>query len=407
MTLGLDPGDLARCVDCGLCLPHCPTFRVTGRESASPRGRIAAMRQVQAGAPVDAPFVGYMEECVQCRGCEAACPSGVPFGRLMEQTRSALRSPRKARQPLVRRIAEWFGYRVVLPRHGLLVALSWVLLPLRRLPALARWTGGLHYTAESLIERLQPDPDPDVYLFTGCVMDTWQRDAHRASLRVMRAAGTRPGLPGAGADCCGALHAHAGMDFDARRLARAVIRAIPGDAPIVVGSAGCGAMMKSYGEVLGTKDAHRFAARVHDFSEWLDGHGPPPLRWTDRTVVVQDPCHLNHVQRKADAVRRVLSPAYRTVDLDDDGLCCGAGGAYSATRPGLASAMRESTVDAIRRAGGPGAVVASANPGCAMHLAAAGVDVRHPAELLEAALGAPPPPADPGPATDAPAEAGG
>ncbi|MCL4292476.1 MAG: (Fe-S)-binding protein [Acidimicrobiia bacterium] len=390
MTLPIDPVDLARCVDCGLCLPHCPTFRATGRESASPRGRIAAMRRVQAGEPVDEAFVSYMQECVQCRGCEAACPSGVPFGRLMEQTRQALRSTRRPRPPLVRRTLEWLAYRVVLPRPGVLVALSWALIPLRRLPGLTGRTAGLRYRAESLMERLQADDDPDVHLFTGCVMDAWQRDTHRAALRIMRASGAHPGLPGPGAGCCGALQLHAGMDFDARRLARAVMRSLPGDDPIVVCSAGCGAMLKNYGELLETDAAHRFAARVRSFAEWLEEHGGPPLRDTGRTVVVQDPCHLNHVQKVAGSVRRVLAPAYRLVDLDDDGLCCGAGGAYSVTQPELAAAMRDRTLAAIRRAGGEGAVVASANPGCAMHLAAAGVDVRHPAELLEAALGASP-----------------
>ncbi len=390
MTLPLDPADLARCVDCGLCLPHCPTFRVTGRESASPRGRIAAMRRVQAGEPIDAAFVSYMEECVQCRGCEAACPSGVPFGRLMEESRQALRTSRRLRQPVVRRLLEWLAYRVVLPRHGLVVAISWALIPLRRLPGLSGRTAGLRYTAESLMERLQADADPDVYLFTGCVMDAWQRDTHRAALRMMRAAGARPGLPGPGASCCGALQLHAGMAFDARRHARDVIRGLPGEAPVVTCSAGCGAMLKGYGDLLGTEAAHRFAARVRDFSEWLDEHGPPPLRDTGRTVVVQDPCHLNHVQHRAEAVRRVLAPAYRLVDLDDDGLCCGAGGAYGVTQPGLARDIRDRTLAAIRRAGGADAVVASSNPGCTFHLAAAGVDVRHPADLLEAALGAPP-----------------
>ncbi len=204
----------------------------------------------------------------------------------------------------------------------------------------------------------------------------------------MEAAGAHPALPGTGADCCGALHTHAGRVDEARRLARRVIASMPGDAPIVVDSAGCGAAMKDYGHLLGTPEAAAFAARVQDFSEWLESREPLPIRSTGRTVVVQDPCHLRHVQKAAGAVRAVLAPAYVTVDTDDDGLCCGAGGAYNALQPELAADIRDRKVAAIRRAAGGRAdpLVASANPGCAMHLAAAGLDVRHPADLLAEAL---------------------
>ena len=219
-------------------------------------------------------------------------------------------------------------------------------------------------------------------------MDAWQRETHRAALRVMDAAGAHPALPGRGADCCGALHAHAGRVDEARRLARRVMASMPGDAPIVVDSAGCGAAMKDYGHLLGTPEAEAFAGRVQDFSEWLESRGPLPVRSTGRTVVVQDPCHLRHVQKAAGAVRVVLAPAFVTVDTDDDGLCCGAGGAYNALQPELAADIRDRKVAAIRHAAGGRAdpLVASANPGCAMHLAAAGLDVRHPADLLAEAL---------------------
>ncbi len=163
---------------------------------------------------------------------------------------------------------------------------------------------------------------------------------------------------------------------------------MPGDAPIVVDSAGCGAAMKDYGHLLGTPEARAFAARVRDFSEWLaEQPSPPALRPTGRVVVVQDPCHLRHVQKAHQHVRTVLRPAYELRETDDDGLCCGAGGAYNVLEADLSGRIRARKVDALRAAalGGP-LVVASANPGCAMHLAAAGLDVHHPAQLLAAAL---------------------
>jgi glycolate oxidase iron-sulfur subunit len=343
------------------------------------------------GAPLDATFERYMEECVQCRGCEAACPSSVQFGHLMEGARAALDEHRRPTRPWSRRAAEWLGYRLVLPRHWLLVALSWLLALAQRVRLVPARLPVPQISLRSLARPLRaraPAESADAFLFPGCVMDAWQRETHRAALRVMEAAGAHPALPARGADCCGALHTHAGRVDDARQLARRVIASMAGDAPIVVDSAGCGAAMKDYGHLLGTPEAAAFARRVQDFSEWLESRGPLPVRSTGRTVVVQDPCHLRHVQKAAGAVRVVLAPAYVTVDTDDDGLCCGAGGAYNALQPELAADIRNRKVTAIRRAAGGRAdpLVVSANPGCAMHLAAAGLDVRHPADLLVEAL---------------------
>ena len=186
--------------------------------------------------------------------------------------------------------------------------------------------------------------------------------------------------------CCGALHTHAGLTRQARRLARRVMRAFPGDSPILVNSAGCGAALKDYGHLLGTAEAGAFAARVLDIHEWLaerlDLLPPAPRRLAP--VIVQDPCHLLHVQRSTTAVRAVLAHVADVVELDDDGLCCGAGGAYSALEPELAGAIRQRKLEAVARATArTGArVVASANPGCAIHLRAAGLIVRHPVNLL-------------------------
>jgi len=386
--LDLDEDMLVACVACGLCLPHCPTYRVTGLEIASPRGRIAAMRAVeQRGAPIDASFLRAMDECVQCRGCEAACPSGVEFGHLMEETRSAVLPGRRI--PLPRRAAEWFAYRVALPYHAVLLALTWCALVGQRLRLVPKRFGIPRLRPRSL-RRLDvaEGGEPDAWLFTGCVMDAWMRDTHRATARVMRAAGAQIARPGSRGACCGALHVHAGRDDEARALARRVMASMPGSAPIVVNSAGCGASMKEYGRLLGTPEAEAFAARVEDFSEWVARTGVPATRPQDRVVVVQDPCHLRHVQKVHGAVRTVLGATYDLHDTDDEGLCCGAGGAYAALQPELSGAIRDRKVAALRRAGADtkGAVVASANPGCVMHLRGAGLDVRHPADLLAEAL---------------------
>ena len=381
-TLRLDDDELSTCVACGLCLPHCPTFRVTGEERYSPRGRIDAMRAVQwRGDPVDDELVDFMVTCVQCRGCEPACPSGVPFGRLMDQTRASLtehygRSPWWARVafPLLRhrRLLAVASRTLALAQRARLVPRRVGLgrLPLRRGPAIAA-TGD------------------DVWLFTGCVMDAWMRDTHRSTAALLDAAATTYAVALGG--CCGALAAHAGQHDEAVRCAEATIITHHGEAPVLVNSAGCGAAMKEYGHLLGTDEARAFASRVLDVHEWLAGHlpaaGEPAA--TRPTVIVQDPCHLRHVQGAHTPVRTVLAAVAEVAELDDDGLCCGAGGAFSATQPRLAGEIRDRKLAAIGRAQrATGArIVASANPGCIMHLRAAGVDARHPVDIVAAELG--------------------
>jgi glycolate oxidase iron-sulfur subunit len=382
MDLGLDDDELSTCVACGLCLPHCPTFRATGEEGLSPRGRIDAMRSVQwRGSEADAEFVHFMETCVQCRGCEPACPSGVPFGRLMEHTRQALANERIITPRWQRIVFSALGHHRLLLTGSTLLALAQ---RVRLVPARL----GLARLAVRRGSR-PSDTGTDVWLFTGCVMDAWQRETHRATADVMTAVGVTYAVPRRGGDCCGALHVHAGLGDSARRLARRVMASMPGDAPIVVNSAGCGAALKDYGHLLATDDAAEFSQRVVDVHEWLVPR-LDRLAVTRRAggVIDQDPCHLRHVQRAHLPVREVLARVADVVELDDEGLCCGAGGAYSALEPELAGTIRTRKLGAIRRAEqrSGATVVASANPGCAMHLGAAGVTVRHPIDLVAEAI---------------------
>ncbi|MGH9119027.1 MAG: (Fe-S)-binding protein [Acidimicrobiales bacterium] len=389
MRLELVDDELATCVSCGLCLPHCPTYRVTGDEALSPRGRIAAMREVQWNdLAVDESFVHSMDTCVVCRGCETACPSGVPFGHLMEATRATLARERPTFVPRWQRLA-----LRSLEHHRLLLAGSKALGLAQRarlVPAQAARRLGLPTRVPVRQPQLRGS-GADVWLFTGCVMDAWLRPVHHAVQRVIEAAGAGVRLPGPRGSCCGALHGHAGLGADARRLAERTMSGFPGPAPIMVDSAGCGAQMKDYGRLLGTLEAEAFAARVYDIHEWLGqrlDRLPPPRRRLDTRVTIQDPCHLRHVQRAHEPVRTVLAPYVEIVELDDEGLCCGAGGAYATVQPELAGAIRERKRAAIERSGAR--VVASANPGCAMHLASVlgpmGVEVVHPIELVDRAI---------------------
>jgi glycolate oxidase iron-sulfur subunit len=387
MSLQLDADQLNMCVACGLCLPHCPTFRATGEEARSPRGRIDAMRAVQwKGAPIDDDFVEIMSTCVQCRGCEPACPSGVPFGRLIEGTREHL-AEQRAITPRWQRI----GFSM-LARHRALLAGSTLLAVAQRLRLVPRRVG-----LSRLPLRRGPAVTPtgtDVWLFTGCVMDAWLRGTHRSTAKVLDALGVTYAVPGESGGCCGALHTHAGLHDDAVSMARRVMASMPGEAPILVNSAGCGAALKDYGHLLGTDGARRFAARVFDVHEWIAPRldDLPELRAHAGPVIVQDPCHLRHVQKAHLPVRAVVGRVATVVELDDDGLCCGAGGAYSALEPELAGMIRERKVTAVERAvARSGAeLLVSANPGCSMHLDAAlaerGIRVRHPIDLLAEGL---------------------
>jgi glycolate oxidase iron-sulfur subunit len=383
MDLGIDTEALNACVQCGLCLSSCPTYRVTGDETMSPRGRIALMREVQvAGAPLTTEVERSLETCVQCRGCEPACPSGVTYGRLIEQTRATLAGAGRM-TPLRQRWA-----LALLGRPRLIRAATSVLAVAQRARLVPIRMG-----LPRVPLRRPPRPPAsglDVYLFTGCVMDAWQGDVHDATQRVLEAAGFRVTQTGDTAPCCGALHVHAGLLGTARRHARRVVGALRPDVPVVVDSAGCGAAMKDYGHLLEDRAGEHFAARVADVSELLAAHLDrlPAAEPLQTRVGVQDPCHLRHVQRAHLATRTVLAPyVAELIELDDEGLCCGAGGAYSILEPQLAGAIRERKLAAIRRAGVD--VVASANPGCAMHLAAAGVPVEHPMTLVDRALTGP------------------
>jgi len=334
------------------------------------------------GAPVTGEVLRSMETCVQCLGCETACPSGVPFGHLMEGTRAALAAEGHITPRWQRLGLRLLRHRRLLLAGSTLLALAGRLrlLPARRLglPARLPLRRGRHRASGS-----------DVWLFTGCVMDAWQRHTHLAVQRVLEAAGVGVTPTAGAAPCCGALHAHAGLAPDAAAMARQVMAALSGDdRPVLVDSAGCGAVLKDYGKLIGTAEAEAFSQRVMDVHEWLVTRLhmlPSPGEQNQEAIIaVHDPCHLRHVQRAHQPVVEVLARYATVVALDDDGLCCGAGGAYAAMQPELAASIRERKLEAIRRSGA--GIVASANPGCTIHLANAGMTVRHPLEILDEIL---------------------
>ena len=224
-----------------------------------------------------------------------------------------------------------------------------------------------------------------VWLFTGCIMDAAMRDVHHASQKVIEAAGAKVGFPNGQANCCGSLHRHAGLAKDSIKLAHRTMAAFPGAAPILVNSAGCGAVLKDYGNILQTEEAHKFSSRVKDIHEWLaEQQVESPSVTAKPRVAILDPCHLRHAQGAHNSVREALQPFAEIAELDDQGMCCGAGGAYSFTHPEVAIAIRSRKIEAIQRSGA--SQVAAANPGCILHLReplqTLGISIVHPVEII-------------------------
>ena len=381
--------DVVKCVSCGLCLPHCPTFRLTGRETASPRGRIAAMRAVEEGvAVVDESFATMMDECLACRACEAACPSGVPFGRMIEAARAQVEPTRPRPARGIRRA----GLAWVLPRPRLVFAAGWALAVARalRLDRLAPSAQRSSTPPASIAELRRPVPDtlgsgPVATVLAGCVMDVAFRPVQRATMQVVAETGHRAVRTRAGG-CCGALAMHYGHPEAARAMARARIPEMEAGEIVVVNGSGCSAHVKTYGELLAddpvwAERAERVAQRARDLIEL----SPPPRDRGLGRVAVHDACH--HLHAHGIEPRAMLRDAgAQCVDLGDGGRCCGAAGLYSVLQPAMAADLRRQKAEAIAATGAP--VVAVANSGCAIQIAAGlreiGADVRvvHPAELL-------------------------
>jgi glycolate oxidase iron-sulfur subunit len=400
-------------VHCGFCLQACPTYVNLQDENDSPRGRILLMRSLLEGtlSPEDADVRTHIDRCLGCRACETACPSGVPYGHLLEATRATLADRQRA--PLLARLVLWTFATAWALRLALL---SGRVLRATRLPALlGRARGRLGFamamlasTAPALrARRWRPrgtGARGRAALLEGCVMRGLYAHVNRATERTL-VANDYTVTAARGQRCCGALHAHGGDLGTARALARANIGAFErsGADVIVVNSAGCGAMMKEYAHLLGDDPAWRdraaaVAARVRDVSEALADAGPRPAVGREgaprRRVTYDAPCHLLHAQRVADPPLRVLAAVggIELVPLVESEQCCGAAGIYNLIEPETSDAV---LAPKLRHVADTGAeLVASGNPGCLMQLGAGlhrnGSRARavHPVELLDEAYGA-------------------
>lgn len=407
-----------RCVRCGLCLPTCPTYLETLVETSGPRGRIALIKAVAEGklAVTSPGFVHQMSECLDCRACEAVCPSGVAYGQLLEPARTQVQRAVAERQTWRVRLVRSFLLGRVFASMALLRFLAALLRFAQRsgLQTLARKSGLLRLLRLDEAERLAPRISDrffvphdqrwvaegrrkaTVCMHAGCVMHVAFADVDEATVRVLQKAGCDVVAPRA-QGCCGAINIHAGEMERGRELARRNIAAFEatGADVYVVNAAGCGSALKEYGHLLASdpewkERAGAFSARVRDVTEWLDEIGiSPALGPIERTVSYQDPCHLVHAQRIAAAPRRLLAkiPGLRLREMPESSVCCGSAGIYNLTQPEMARRLQARKVANILHVAPD--VVVTANPGCALQVASglrdAGKEtpVKHVVELLD------------------------
>ncbi len=409
---------LMECTHCGLCLPFCPTYRELGVEMDSPRGRVYLVRALEdRRAAVTERLALHLDLCLGCRACETACPSGVSFGRILEQGRSLLGQMSRNSGFLPDLL-----YRHILPRKSRIVALGRLLgvyqsSPLRgpidsllsrflvsddalkaldilgALPARPQENLGRSYDAEG-------ERKVTVALMVCCMMRVFLTDVNDATVRVLKRHGCDVVVP-ARQECCGALHAHAGRLEDSRRLAMRNIAAFEasGADVYVTNSAGCGAHMKEYpqlfpGEAEWEERARRFSERVRDVSELLHWLGPlDGLKQLSMKVAYDDPCHLLHGQGIRDEPRELLGriPGLKLVSLKEPDWCCGSAGTYMFTQREMALQLLRRKLADIRASGAD--TVATGNPGCLLWMAwgmkREGIPMScvHPVQILDMASG--------------------
>ena len=388
--LPLSEEDLSQCVRCGLCLQHCPTYIETGLETESPRGRLYLIRALSEGVVQPTRHVvSHLDLCLQCRNCEAVCPSGVPYGRIMERARAAVLSGDRA--PLSWRLRALF-LRQVIARPGRLAVLAALLRAYRasglralteRIPVLGDRAllvptiSGRAFSRSGVVARPEGAVRARVALLSGCIMPLAYGRVHEATARVLARNGCEVTAP-PGQGCCGALHAHNGDAQTAMALARRNTDVFLGAAvdAVVVNSAGCGAAMKEYGELL-TDDpeyaekARRFVPMVKDVHEFLVSLPlQPPAGRLPVAVTYQDSCHLAHAQRVFTAPRDVLRsiPGLRLIEMAHSDRCCGSAGVYSFTQPRMSLQLLDAKMREVQETGAR--VVATANPGCMAQLEA-------------------------------------
>jgi len=408
------------CVHCGFCLPACPTYVLWGEEMDSPRGRIYMMKKsAQGEAPLDQRFGLHMDNCLGCMACMTACPSGVQYNKLIEDTRAQVERnvPRSTTDSLFRKILfATFPY----VRRLRLLALPMLIYQRSGLQKLLRASGLLRLLPkrvsqmESLLPRVPVGfmqglpakvspaaaPRRRVGMLSGCVQQVFFQHVNQATARVLAAEGCEVIIPQA-QECCGALMLHSGLDEQAAALARRMIASFERAKvdSIVINAAGCGSTMKEYGHLLRddpeyASRAAEFSAKCKDISEILcELPARSPRHALPMRVAYHDACHLRHAQAIHAEPRRLLAtiPGLEVAEIEESTLCCGSAGVYNLLHPEPANQLGDRKVENLLAT--KAEAVISANPGCLLQLMSGlrrrGLDAMpayHMVELLDASI---------------------
>lgn len=413
--------DLYKCVHCGFCLQACPTYIQTGLETESPRGRIALMKAANEGRlQLTKTVVNHWDLCIQCRACETACPSGVPYGKLIEATMVQIK--RQSTQGMVSRAISNLLLKRLLPHQNRLGVLVSLLKLYQRfgIQNLVRKTSVLRIFSKTIVELEQSTPRitgsyfkargqvipamgerrARVALLSGCIMPLVHGSQMEAVVRVLTRNGCEV-VVSSGQSCCGAINTHAGDLETARKMARRNIDVFDAEGvdAIVNASAGCGTRMKEYPHLLKndkyySSKAEQFSLKVKDIHEFLvELPFTPPTGKLNQKVTYQDSCHLSHSQSITEAPRKILRsiPGLELCEMENPTRCCGAGGTYAITQREMSLRLLNSKME---DATGTGAeTIATANPGCVIQLqygtsrTGSTADVRYVVELLDQAYG--------------------
>lgn len=417
-STGPAQADLDKCVHCGLCLNACPTYRELGVEMDSPRGRIQQMIDISNGGPIDADYIRHMELCLACRGCETACPSGVPYGRMIEAARAEIEGQRKRSRSA--RFARRFIFHRLLPSRVMLeiAGAGLYLYQASGAQKVVRATGVLGFLGKfGRIEALAPAVEVPFFFsqigktfpaegerryrvafLAGCIANLTFCRLNEATVRVLQKNRCEVVLPAA-QNCCGALHVHSGLKEEARALARNNIDAILGSEfdAVITNAAGCGSTLKEYHELLSDdpeycEKAEQFSLKMKDVTEFLASiELNPNMRSLEYTVTYQDSCHLLHGQKIKAAPRKLLRaiPGLTFREMPNADICCGSAGIYNIVQNDLAMQILEHKMTSVNVT--KANVIATANPGCMLQLEAgarlygSGQRVAHVVQLLDEA----------------------
>ncbi|HLN85301.1 MAG TPA: heterodisulfide reductase-related iron-sulfur binding cluster [Candidatus Limnocylindrales bacterium] len=410
----LDLPELYQCVHCGLCLNQCPTYRATGLEPESPRGRIHLVKAAADGrVDLNERFKEHLYLCLLCRACESACPSGVHYGRIAETAREHIGPPGSplARSilkfvfihllPYPRRLKFAFGLLRLYQRTGLQPIVR-AILPkkLQEMETMLPTIPKKFFKPEAETLAAIGPRRAKVAMLNGCVMPILFGDVNAATVRVLRRNGCEIVFPEKQV-CCGALNVHNGEQVAAKKMARRNIDAFlqAGVDAIVVNAAGCGAAMKEYDYLLRddaayAEKAKRFSALVKDAGEFLAGLGlVGNLASLNMSVTYQDPCHLAHGQKVRHQPRSLLQaiPGLRLIEMEGSDRCCGSAGIYNLTHSSMSQHLLTEKMQAV--AATHAEAVVAPNPGCMLQLSYGGknygpkLPVYHLMDLLDRAYG--------------------